>query len=56
MAAYAGTKFASKTDICTGPLAEDNNNDCRVNLADRAIISTNWLNSTILDQSQEPVD
>lgn len=47
MGAYGGTEQASKTDLCSVAVMGDVNKDCRVNFVDLALMSENWLYSSI---------
>ncbi len=47
MGYFGGTAQASKTDFCNGSLPGDINRDCVVNFVDFALMTSNWLSSTI---------
>jgi len=47
MGYFGGTTQASKADYCTGLLYGDLNRDCLVNFIDFALMTSDWLNSTI---------
>jgi len=56
MGAYGNTWQASMTDVCfgsgwrgSGMMFSDINNDCVVNLADYAVMASEWLDSTLAD-------
>jgi hypothetical protein len=47
MGYFGGTSQASKADYCTGVLPGDVNRDCMVNFIDFALMTSDWLGSTI---------
>lgn len=47
MGYFGGTAQASKADFCNGSLPGDANRDCLVNFVDFALMTSNWLDSTI---------
>ncbi len=47
MGYFGGTSQASKADYCTGVLPGDVNRDCLVNFIDFALMTSDWLGSTI---------
>ncbi len=47
MGYFGGTSQASKADYCTGVLPGDINRDCLVNFIDFALMTSDWLSSTI---------
>lgn len=47
MGYFGGTSQASKADFCTSVMSGDINRDCLVNFIDFALMTSDWLSSTI---------